>query len=85
MFSKFRVAKRNSGEEDDETPGLLLVSRNSVSSSPTKRYHRPFTFYKVCGARLTLGFVPRLCRHRVGRPIHDQKCASCVKDRQSVL
>jgi hypothetical protein len=84
MFSKFRVAKRNAGEDDDETPGLLLVSRNSVSSSPTKRYHRAFTFYKMCGARLMLGLSPRLCRHRVGRPIHDQKCAGCVKDRQSV-
>jgi len=27
----------------------------------------------------------RACRHRVGRPIHDQKCAACVKDRQSVV
>jgi hypothetical protein len=72
MFSKFRVSKRTSSE-DEESPGLVLVSTSRISENGSKRsvLQRFHSLY-------------RSCRHRVGRPIHDQKCAGCVKDRQSV-
>ena len=74
MFSKFRVSKRSAVSENEETPGLVLVSTSRISQN-SKKYLPPLVF----------PHTGRTCRHRVGRPIHDQKCAGCVKDRQSVI
>lgn len=74
MFSKFRVPKRDVGHlEDDDTEGLILVSTSRISGTGAKRWVYP--------KRID---VSRSCGNRVGRPIHNQKCAGCVKDRQSV-
>ena len=33
MFSKFRVSKRNAATENEETPGLVLVSTSRISQT----------------------------------------------------
>jgi len=74
MFSKFRVSKRSASEADiEDTPGLVLVSSAHIADNGSKRLVQSVS-------RLTVRST-----QRVGRPIHDRKCAGCVKDRQSVV